>query len=121
MPTDDAPPTRVVIAGGGIAALEALLALRDLAGTRVELTLLAPGEDFVHRPLAVTEPFGLGRPQRVPLAGIGSRSGRAWSPRRWSGWTRRRAWPSPPAATGCPSTPCSWPPARGPSRRSRPP
>src|SRR5215207_1719168 len=70
MPTDDAPPTRVVIAGGGIAALEALLALRDLAGTRVELTLLAPGEDFVHRPLAVTEPFGLGRPQRVPLAGI---------------------------------------------------
>ena len=37
---------RVVIAGGGVAGLEALLALRDMAGDRVDLTLLAPEAEF---------------------------------------------------------------------------
>ena len=32
----------VVIAGGGVAAVETLLALRELAGRRVEITLLSP-------------------------------------------------------------------------------
>ena len=48
---------RVVIAGGGIAGLEALLALHDLAGDRVELTLAAPEPDFTYKPLTVEEPF----------------------------------------------------------------
>ena len=61
---------RVLIAGGGVAGLEALLALRDLAGERVELTLLSPGEEFVYRPMAVAEPFGRGRADRHPLADI---------------------------------------------------
>ena len=47
----------VVIAGGGIAGLEALLALRDLAGDRVEITLVAPTREFVYKPLTVEEPF----------------------------------------------------------------
>ena len=63
-----AAPVRVVIAGGGVAGLEALLALRALAGDRVELTLVAAQEDFVYRPLAVAEPFALGRAHRTPLA-----------------------------------------------------
>lgn len=54
------PPLRVLIAGGGVAGLEALLALRDLAGERVELTLLSPEPEFVYRPMAVAEPFGRG-------------------------------------------------------------
>lgn len=53
-------PIRVLIAGGGVAGLEALLALRDLAGERVELTLLSPEPQFVYRPMAVAEPFGRG-------------------------------------------------------------
>src|SRR5688500_11566000 len=57
----------VVIAGGGVAALEAAIALRDLAGERVSITLLAPEEDFVFKPLSVGEPFALGDAQRVPL------------------------------------------------------
>jgi sulfide:quinone oxidoreductase len=61
-------PLRTVVAGGGVAGLEALLALRALAGDRVELTLVAPTPDFVYRPLAVAEPFALGRPRRTPLA-----------------------------------------------------
>jgi sulfide:quinone oxidoreductase len=61
---------RVLIAGGGVAGLEALLALRDLAGERVELTLLSREQDFVYRPMAVAEPFGRGRADRHPLADI---------------------------------------------------
>jgi sulfide:quinone oxidoreductase len=41
---------RVVVAGGGVAALESVLALRSLAGDRVAIELLAPGTDFPHRP-----------------------------------------------------------------------
>jgi sulfide:quinone oxidoreductase len=48
---------RVLIAGGGVAALETLLALRASAAALVEVTLLAPEPDFTYRPLAVVEPF----------------------------------------------------------------
>jgi sulfide:quinone oxidoreductase len=57
----------VVIVGGGVAALEALMALRALAGERVHITLVAPDSDFVYRPMTVAEPFGLGAPRRYPL------------------------------------------------------
>lgn len=63
---------RILIAGGGVAGLEALLALRDLAGDRVELILLCPEPDFVYRPMATAEPFGRGRANRRRLAGIAS-------------------------------------------------
>ncbi|MDP9345488.1 MAG: FAD-dependent oxidoreductase, partial [Actinomycetota bacterium] len=61
-------PHRVVIAGGGIAGLEALLALRALARNRVELTLVSAEEDFVYRPMAVARPFGMGHARHTPLA-----------------------------------------------------
>lgn len=57
----------IVIAGGGVAGLEALLALRAMAPDRVRLTLIAPDPDFTYRPLAVAEPFSLGHAHRVPL------------------------------------------------------
>lgn len=50
-------PLKVLIAGGGVAALEAALALRDLAGERVSITIVAPEPEFVYRPLRVREPF----------------------------------------------------------------
>ena len=50
-----------------MAGLETLMALRALAGARVELTLVAPEDEFVYRPLAVEEPFAVGRIRRVPL------------------------------------------------------
>lgn len=58
----------IVIAGGGVAGLEALLGLQAVAGDRVKLTLVAPDPDFTYRPLAVAEPFALGHAHRVPLA-----------------------------------------------------
>src|SRR4051794_31202579 len=63
-------PAHVVIAGGGVAALEALIALRDLAGDRVRVTLVAPGPDFIYRPLSVAEPFCLGHAAHHPLRTI---------------------------------------------------
>ena len=61
-------PLRVLVAGGGVAGMEAVLALRDLAGERVEITLLAPEQTFAYRPMAVAVPFARGRVQRLPLA-----------------------------------------------------
>lgn len=63
-----AEPLQVVVVGGGIAALEAVLALHDLAGERVEVTLVAPESDFVLRPLAVATPFSRGHVDQLPLA-----------------------------------------------------
>jgi len=57
----------VVIAGGGVAGLEALLALRALTGDRVALTLVSQHDWFVDRPMTVAEPFGLGSPARLSL------------------------------------------------------
>jgi len=64
------PPHRVLIAGGGVAALEAALALRELAGERLRTTLLAPGPEFVYRPLRVGEPFGHTQAKTYALAEI---------------------------------------------------
>jgi sulfide:quinone oxidoreductase len=49
---------RVLIAGGGVAALEAALALRALAGDRLKAELYSPRAEFVYRPFAVGEPYG---------------------------------------------------------------
>lgn len=65
----------VVIAGGGVAGLEALLALHKIAGERVSLTLIAPDPDFSYRPMAVAEPFALGRAHRVPLSRFAEETG----------------------------------------------
>jgi len=61
---------RVVIAGGGVAALETLLALKDLAAERVAVTVVAPNEEFVYRPMTVREPFAYSAAARYPLGSI---------------------------------------------------
>jgi sulfide:quinone oxidoreductase len=45
--------TRVLVAGGGVAALEAMLTLRALAAERVDIELVAPEPVFFYRPLSV--------------------------------------------------------------------
>lgn len=59
--------SRVLIAGGGVAALEAALALRELAGELVEVEIFAPRRDFVYRPYAVGEPYGASEVARYDL------------------------------------------------------
>ena len=66
---------RIVIAGGGVAALEATLALHQLAPTLVDVELVAPEPRFWYRPLAVAEPFGLGESRSFDLAELAERAG----------------------------------------------
>jgi sulfide:quinone oxidoreductase len=66
---------KVVIAGGGFAGLETMVALRALAEERVAIDLLAPEPDFRYAPLAVAAPFGSSQPQRFPLEALAERCG----------------------------------------------
>jgi sulfide:quinone oxidoreductase len=73
--SDRSTAHRVLIAGGGVAGLEALLALRDLAPDQVALTLLAPERQFTYRPMAVGVPFARGHMQRHDLADVARATG----------------------------------------------
>jgi sulfide:quinone oxidoreductase len=66
-----------MIAGGGVAALEALMALHELAGPYVGLELLTPTPEFAYRPLAVAEPFGHGDAHRFDVVAIARDHGAA--------------------------------------------
>lgn len=63
-------PLRVLIGGGGSAALETAQALRALAGTRVKIDLLAPDRHFVSRPAPVEESLEFGSTVRQELAAL---------------------------------------------------
>jgi sulfide:quinone oxidoreductase len=66
---------QVLIAGGGVAGLEAALALRDLAGDMVDVTMISPEASFSYRPMAVGEPFGRGHARDHELAALTNRIG----------------------------------------------
>jgi sulfide:quinone oxidoreductase len=70
-------PTKVTIVGGGVAALEALIALRGQAEERVALELITPTAQWAYRPLAVAEPFGLGEVKTYDLVQIARDHGAA--------------------------------------------
>src|SRR6266540_4068459 len=72
--------TRVLIAGAGVAAFEATLALRDAAGERVDIELVAPETKFWYRPLAVAEPFGLGEVLTFDLPQLAAEAGAQFTP-----------------------------------------
>jgi sulfide:quinone oxidoreductase len=72
--------TKVLIAGGGVAALEAALALRALAGGRAAVELLAPEPVFWYRPMSVAEPFGLGEAHRFDLGELAALMGASFTP-----------------------------------------
>lgn len=99
MPAKDGK--HVLIAGGGVAALEAMVALRDLAGELVEVELISPDLDFLYRPLSVGEPFGVGDVLRFDLTSLAR------------GAARRIA-----SAPSSPSPPTSTAPERAGTRRS---
>jgi sulfide:quinone oxidoreductase len=67
MPPSASP---VVVAGGGPAAIEAMLALRALAGDRVRLELIAPDPDLVVRAYEVLAPFHQGHEHRYSISRI---------------------------------------------------
>src|SRR4051812_5205489 len=62
-------PFRALVAGGGPAAIEAVLTLRDLAPT-IDVTLLAPDTRYRYRPLSTVAPFAHGEVREYDLAGL---------------------------------------------------
>jgi sulfide:quinone oxidoreductase len=72
MTTETSHPEKlhVIIAGGGVAALEAALALGEIASEHTDVSVIAPDTEFVYRPMAVREPFAYGQAHRYPLAPI---------------------------------------------------
>ena len=67
--------SKVLIAGAGVAGLEAALALRELAAGLVDVELASPETDFVYRPLSVTAPFNAGEARRFPLHRLAEAAG----------------------------------------------
>jgi sulfide:quinone oxidoreductase len=76
--------TRIVIAGGGIAGLEALIALRGYLGPGAEIELLEANTHLVERQRTVAEPFGGEPARRFDLAGIAADHGAHLRPDRLS-------------------------------------
>ena len=100
---------RVLIAGGGVAGVEAALALRDLAADWVEVSLRDPRREFVFRPFAVGEPYGAARDLSLrPASGSPSAAAPPFTPTASSRSTPSARSPSPATATGCPTTTSSW-------------
>ncbi len=66
---------RILIAGGGVAALETVLALRALAGQLIDVTMLSPTREFVYRPVTVAEAFDRAEARVYDLAEIFAEQG----------------------------------------------
>jgi sulfide:quinone oxidoreductase len=70
----------VVVAGGGVGALEAVLALQSLAPGPLSISVLTGQRHLTYRPLAVAEPFGGEPPLRLQWSEIARDRGVRWIP-----------------------------------------
>jgi len=70
----------VVIVGGGVGALEGLLALQSLGGDRTRISVLTASRYLTYRALAVAEPFGADPVQRYEWEAIAHDRGVRWIP-----------------------------------------
>ena len=73
------------VAGGGVGALEALLALQSLAGDRVRITVITPARYLCYSALSVVEPFGADPAPRYCLGRITRDRGVRWMPDAMTG------------------------------------
>jgi len=71
----DAMSFRAIVAGGGVAGVETVLALHDLAGDRVEVVLVSEEPAFRVRALATATPFSAGHVLERPLSELAELSG----------------------------------------------
>lgn len=73
--TPSTAPFEVVVAGAGVAGIEAAIAITERAPGLTHLTLLAPNDQFRFRPGLVLEPFGYPPGQGVALTRIAAALG----------------------------------------------
>lgn len=64
----DGKRLEAVIVGGGVAAIETVLALHELAPDHVSCTVIAPNDELVYRPMTVREPFAFAQARRYRLS-----------------------------------------------------
>jgi len=72
--------SKVLIVGGGVGALEAAIALRELAGDRLAVEICAGRSEFLYLPFAVGEPYGASRVLRYDLGLLAERCGARFRP-----------------------------------------
>jgi sulfide:quinone oxidoreductase len=75
MSTGSGERPRVVVVGGGVAALELALGLAEHVPGAADVELVTPDAGFTYRPHAVAETFGAGTPYRLELAKVAARIG----------------------------------------------
>src|SRR5215207_6779017 len=68
-------PLRIVVAGGGFAAAELILALRALAEDRVAIEQITPSTELAFRPAATGTPFEVSRVDRYDLTSLAREAG----------------------------------------------
>jgi sulfide:quinone oxidoreductase len=68
-------PIEVVVIGGGVGALELVLALHKLAEERIHTTLIAPEPSFSYRAASVAVPFDRGEVSRFSIADLAASVG----------------------------------------------
>lgn len=68
-------PLKIVVAGGGFAAAELVLALRAMAEDRVEIELITPSTELAFRPAATGTPFELTQVDRYDLGALAREAG----------------------------------------------
>lgn len=110
--------TNVLVVGGGVAALEFVLAARKLAEERLRCTLVTPGTEFSYRPAAVTAVAKADKNMRLPTTSASQSSNPAptWPPATWQASCPPTTASSSPTHRSASSS-ASSPPAR--SRNSR--
>lgn len=67
MSTGSTDRHRVVVVGGGVAGLEAMLSLRDMAGDLLDVWVVSPEPEFRLRALSVNEPFSRSAPRSYSI------------------------------------------------------
>ena len=77
-PAPNGSRPRVLIAGGGVAGLETLLALHALAGDLLEITIVAPELKFINRSMSVDQPFERQRVRGLRLQETAVELGARW-------------------------------------------
>ena len=64
---------RVLVVGGGVAALEFVLGLTELMPGAAEIEIVSEDGAFTYRPLAIADTFGAGAPYKLELAKLAAR------------------------------------------------
>ncbi len=61
---------KIVIVGGGVAALETAIGLHECKYVDVDVAMISPTADFNYRPFTVLEPFGIRHVAEMPIRSL---------------------------------------------------